>query len=165
MSKLNLKEAFSVLPQPLTIITAGDPNKPGKRGGMTAAWVSWVSVNPPLLMVAIVPARFTFHLIKEKREFAVNIVGKSLENAAYGVFGSMSGWSLDKFESGTIRMLEAKSITAPVLADAIAVLECKLEKTLEAGDHVLVIGHVIDSYKLKDEKPVVFYYWGSAELK
>ncbi|MEM1508624.1 MAG: flavin reductase [Thermofilaceae archaeon] len=76
MTKLDFKEAFSALPQPLTIVTAGDPNKPGKRGGMTAAWVSWISVNPPLLMVAM---------------FAVNIVGKSLESAAYGVFGSVSG--------------------------------------------------------------------------
>ncbi|MEM1508625.1 MAG: flavin reductase family protein [Thermofilaceae archaeon] len=62
-------------------------------------------------------------------------------------------------------MLEAKSITAPVLADAIAVLECKLEKTFEIGDHVLVIGQVIDGYKLRNEKPLVFYHWGSAELK
>lgn len=158
-------EALDYLPQPLVIVTAGDPDKPGRRGGMTAAWVTRVSWDPPLLGVAMAPARYTLQLIRERGEFVVNIVGRSLEKEAYGVFGSVSGREVDKFEKSGVKVLKGKCVTAPVLADATVALECKLEKLVEVGDHVLVVGRVVCARKLKDEKPLVFFQAGSAELK
>lgn len=165
MSSLDPAEALDYLPQPLVIVTAGDPDKPGQRGGMTAAWVSRVSWDPPLLMVAMSPARYTLELIKERGEFVANIVGRSLEKEAYGVFGSTSGRNVDKFERSGAKVLKAKRIVAPVLADAVVAIECKLEKMVEVGDHVIVVGRVVHAHRLRDEKPLVFYLAGSAELK
>jgi len=52
-------------------------------------------------MVSIAPSRYTLELVKEYGEFAVNIVGRRLEKAAYGVFGSRTGRGIDKLsESG-----------------------------------------------------------------
>ncbi|MEM0024535.1 MAG: flavin reductase family protein [Thermofilaceae archaeon] len=158
-------EALDYLPQPLVIVTAGDPERAGRRGGMTAAWVSRVSWDPPLLAVAMAPARYTLELIKERGEFVVNVIGKSLEKEAFGVFGSVSGRTTDKFESSKVKLAKAKCVTAPVLADAIVALECKLEKLVEVGDHILAVGRVVCAQKLRDEKPLVFYQLGSIELK
>ncbi|MCS7105257.1 MAG: flavin reductase family protein [Thermofilaceae archaeon] len=163
--KVDPFEALDLLPQPLVIVTAGEPDKPGARGGMTAAWVSRVSWDPPMLVVAMTPARYTLQLIKEKGCFAVNVVGKSLEKEAYGVFGSVSGREVDKFEKSGVKVVKAECITAPVLAEAVVALECRLEKLVEAGDHVLVVGRVVCAQKLKDEKPLVFLQFRSAELK
>jgi flavin reductase (DIM6/NTAB) family NADH-FMN oxidoreductase RutF len=113
-------EALDYMPHPLIIVTAGDPDKPGRRGGMTAAWACRVSWDPPLVAVAIAPERFTLELIREKGEFAINVVGPSLRDAAFGVFGSVSGRQMDKFEKSGAKMVKAKSVTAPALARARA---------------------------------------------
>lgn len=111
------------------------------------------------------PARHTLELIRERGEFVVNIVGKSLEKEAFGVFGSVSGRTVDKFEGSGVKVLKARCVTAPVLADAVAALECKLEKLVEVGDHIFVLGRVVCARKLRDEKPLVFYQVGPTELK
>ncbi|MEM1702377.1 MAG: hypothetical protein QXU22_01735 [Desulfurococcaceae archaeon] len=43
MKEINPFQALDKIPYLLVIITAGDPEKPGKRGGMTAAWFTRVS--------------------------------------------------------------------------------------------------------------------------
>ena len=132
---------------------------------MTAAWVARVSWDPPMLAVAVAPTRHTLELIREYGEFVVNLVGPSLEGAAYGVFGSASGRSVDKFEASGVRLFRARSVTAPVLADAVAAFECRLEKVVEAGDHLIVVGRVVGALKLRDEEPLAFYRGSSAELR
>jgi len=165
VSRVNPIEALDYVPHPLVIVTAGDPDKPGRRGGMTAAWVSRVSWDPPLVTVAIAPERFTLELVRERGEFAINVVGPSLREAAFGVFGSVSGRRVDKFEKSGVKMVKAKSVTAPALADSVISIECKLEKVVEAGDHVIVIGRVVDAYKMREEEPLVFHLWRARELK
>ncbi len=165
MSRVNPMEALDYMPHPLIIVTAGDPDKPSRRGGMTAAWACRVSWDPPLVAVAMARERFTLELIREKGEFAVNVVGPSLRDAAFGVFGSVSGRQMDKFEESGVKMVKAKSVMAPALADAVVSIECKLEKIVEAGDHMLVVGRVVDAYKMREEEPLVFHLLRARELK
>lgn len=158
MTQIGPMQAFDHVPHPLIIVTAGDPDKPERRGGMTAAWATRVSWDPPLIAVAFAPTRYTLHLIKEFGEFVVNVVGPSLKDAAFGVFGTRSGRDIDKFAATGVKVVKARSVKAPVLVDATVALECKVEKMVEAGDHVVVIARVVDAHKLKDEKPLVFLY-------
>lgn len=154
--KVRPMDALLYLPQPLTIVTAGDYENNNRRGGMTAAWVSRVSWNPPLLIVSIVPSRYTFELIKEYGEFVVNVIGKKLENAAYGVFGSKSGRVVDKFVESGVKFRKGEKTKAPVLEEAVIAVECRLVKTVEVGDHILVVGEVVNAIKFSDEPPSVF---------
>lgn len=43
-----------------------------------------------------------------------------------------------------------------MISEAPVVLECNLVKTVEVGDHVLVIGEVVEAYKNSDEEPMVW---------
>ena len=45
-----------------------------RLNGMTASWVSQVSLSPLLLMVSIAPARYSHDLIKESRVLAINVL-------------------------------------------------------------------------------------------
>jgi len=164
MIEIDVFEALDLVPHPLVIVTAGDPEKPGKRGGMTAAWFTRVSWDPPLVAVAISPARYTYSLIKEFRSFAVHTVSRELERAAYEVFGSLSGRSVDKFEAAGIKPAKGRRIVAPVIPSAPLILECVLEVEYPAGDHMIVVGRVVAAYRGSGE-PLVFYRGGSAELR
>ncbi len=151
-----MSEALDYLPLPLVIVTAGDIDNPRKRGGMAAAWVCRVSWEPPLFSVAFAPTRYTYELIKEFREFAINVVPPELEEVTFRVFGSMSGREVDKFEVAKVRIKRGRRIRAPVLEDALAIIECIYESEFEAGDHIVVIGRAIDSYVQKPGKPLVW---------
>lgn len=165
MEKICPFEALDLIPHPLTIVTAGDPNNPSKRGGMTVAWVSRVSWDPPLVAIAVAPTRYTYKLIKEFKAFVIHIISKKLKDIALEVFGTLSGKSIDKFDKAEIKPLKAENVIAPIIPSAIIVLECKFVTEYTAGDHVIIIGEVINSYKGSEENPLIWFKSNSYEIK
>ena len=124
-----------------------------KVNGMTAAWISQVSMNPVLLMVSIAPARYTHGMIKESGYFAINVLSDGQEGLAQS-FGFRSGRKHDKFQN--IPYFDAPN-GSPVLKDAMAFFECKLTDAFTAGDHSLFIGNVVEAKLLKsDQEPLIF---------
>jgi flavin reductase (DIM6/NTAB) family NADH-FMN oxidoreductase RutF len=124
-----------------------------KVNGMTAAWISQVSLQPPMLMVSMAPARYTHNLIKESGYFAVNTLSEGQEDIAQ-IFGFRSGRKFDKFKD--IPYFDAPN-GSPVLDQALAFFECKVTETFTAGDHTLFIGNVVEAKILKsDMKPLIF---------
>jgi flavin reductase (DIM6/NTAB) family NADH-FMN oxidoreductase RutF len=124
-----------------------------KINGMTAAWVSQVSLNPLMLMVSIAPARHTHNLIKESGYFAVNVLTEEQQNLA-SYFGSRSGRNVDKF--GDRNYFDAPK-GSPVLEGAMAFFECKVVDAFKAGDHTLFVGEVLTAKLLRnDKKPLIF---------
>lgn len=164
MRVLDPSEALDLVPHPLVIVTAGDPAKPRRRGGMAAAWFARVSWDPPMVAVAMTRTRYTYELIREFGSFAVHLVSRSLEEVALEVFGSLSGRDVDKFERSGIAPLRAESIVAPIIPGAPVVLECKLVAEYEAGDHVIVVGEVVKAYRGSDEPPMVWVGSSAIEL-
>lgn len=162
---LEPSNALELIPQPLAIVTAGDPGKPGERGGMTAAWISRVSWHPPLVAIAMTRKRHTYSLIRKYSAFAVHVVSKKFVDTAIEVFGSLSGRSVDKFELAGIEPARAETVIAPIAPGFPVVLECRLVAEYEVGDHVLVIGEVVKGYIQSDEEPVVWINSSAREIK
>jgi flavin reductase (DIM6/NTAB) family NADH-FMN oxidoreductase RutF len=125
----------------------------GKVNGMTAAWVSQVSLKPLLVMVSIAPARYTHTLIKESGIFAINVLTKDQAELAKR-FGFKSGRQIDKFAG--LDYLTA-STGAPILPQAYAYLDMKLAHAHAAGDHTLFVGEVLEAKILHPQShPLVF---------
>ena len=141
---------FSAVVHGVYVVTT----RAGERvNGMTAAWVSQVSIKPPLVMVSIAPPRYSHGLIKESRIFALNILTDAQVDLGKR-FGYKSGRKVDKF-AGLDYTTAATG--APVLPQAYAYLDCKLVDTFPAGDHDLFVGEVVDGKILHpDARPLVF---------
>ena len=163
MEERDVFEALELVPHPLTIVCSGDVES-GRINGMTAAWVSRVSWDPPMLAVAIAPERYTLELIKEFREFTVNVVSPSLVRAAMEVFGMLSGRSVNKFERAGVRYRRGRRVRAPILEEAHAAFECVLEAMYGAGDHVIVVGRVVNAW-IGGLNPVIWYRESTHELR
>lgn len=121
--------------------------------GMTASWVSQVSLRPLLVMVSIAMPRYSHHLIKESGIFAINVLDSSQADLGKR-FGFKSGRQVDKFAG-----LEwtAAATGAPILPQAHAYLDLKLKDTFTAGDHTLFVGEVVAGKILHPEaRPLVF---------
>ncbi len=142
--------AFTALVQGVYVVTtrAGE-----KVNGMTAAWVSQVSIKPLLVMVSIAPPRYSHTLIKESGIFAINVL--TTEQVELGKrFGFKSGRQIDKF-AGLDYLIAATG--APILPQAYAYFDLKLVHTSAAGDHTLFVGEVVEARILHPQsRPLVF---------
>jgi flavin reductase (DIM6/NTAB) family NADH-FMN oxidoreductase RutF len=149
--RLKMQEvAFKVLVNGVYVVTTrlGD-----KVNGMTAAWVSQVSLNPLLVMVSIAPSRYSHTLIKESGIFAINVLSREQVDLAKR-FGYKSGRKIDKFAG--LDYLTASS-GAPILPQAYAFLDLKLVQTFTAGDHSLFVGEVLEAKILHPQsQPLIF---------
>ncbi len=123
--------------------------------GMTAAWISQVSMKPLLLMVSIAPARYSHGLIKESGYFAINVLSEGQAGLARS-FGFRSGRKHDKFQD--IPYFDAPN-GSPVLNDAMAFVECRLVDTFNAGDHSLFIGRAEEARLLKSDRQPLSFRW------
>jgi flavin reductase (DIM6/NTAB) family NADH-FMN oxidoreductase RutF len=147
-----------MLPLPIVIITT---EKDGKKAGMTAAWVTQVSWQPPYIAVAIYNKWTTLKILLESKEFAINYVSSSLVKIALNVFGSLSSAKVDKFEIASskynVRIGYGKLIKVPIILDSPIVMECRLLNYYEIGDHYLIIGEPVLAYRGSNEEPLSFY--------
>jgi flavin reductase (DIM6/NTAB) family NADH-FMN oxidoreductase RutF len=121
--------------------------------GMTAAWVSQVSLNPLLIMASVAPPRYSHRLIRDSGIFAINVLDSTQVELAKR-FGYKSGRKVDKFAG-----LEWSSAAtgAPILPQAFAYFDLKLTDTVNAGDHTLFVGQVVEAKILHPQaQPLVF---------
>jgi flavin reductase (DIM6/NTAB) family NADH-FMN oxidoreductase RutF len=108
------------------------------RNAFTAAWVMQVSFDPPLLALSVNPRHSSYRLLKESGAFSVNVLRSGqMEVAAH--FGQPA--SVDKLASVAWR--QGGKTGTPLLDDALAWFECRVEGEYPAGDHVLVVGRVV----------------------
>lgn len=139
-----LSTVYRVLhPKVVTVVVAVDAY--GRPNGMTAAWVTPASMNPPMVCVAIAPTRYTYELIRRSRDFTVNVLGKESIGIAH-YFGTVSGRDEDKFAKSRAALAQSMRVRAPYMIDALAALECRVEREFRAGDHVLVLGLVVAAH-------------------
>lgn len=142
----------------VTVITCTDTD--GTPRGLTANAVTSLSLDPPLLLVAIDHKADTYPHLVEGDHFAVNILraddnGKKLSNRFAGKGGEkFQDVSHQKGASG-----------APILDDRLAWLDCRTETTYEAGDHTIFIGRVVDGQRDDEaDNPLVLYLGKYREL-
>jgi flavin reductase (DIM6/NTAB) family NADH-FMN oxidoreductase RutF len=107
--------------------------------GMIASWVTQVSYEPPLIMVAVHPNRYSHNLIEKTNAFALHILDKSQNNMLKRFKGP------DPEKKFTDLSWETKKTGAPVLKDCIAWFELQVKERHDSGNHTLFIGEVINS--------------------
>lgn len=122
---------------------------------ITVAWDTPVSTEPPIYAVAIGKTRFSCKLILASKVFCVNFIGKSMQDAAM-FCGRNSGEHVDKFSQAGLNKEDCEKIDCPRIADALGHLECEVMEQVEAGDHILFIGKVINSQQKKEDKRLIY---------
>jgi flavin reductase (DIM6/NTAB) family NADH-FMN oxidoreductase RutF len=116
--------------------------------GMIASWVSQVSFEPPLIMVAVHPNRYSHQLIEKSGCFALH----SLARGQKDLLTCFKGPDPDaKFASLAWR----DGVTGcPILADCIGCVECRVVVTLGPGNHTLFVGEVVDAVFNGEDMPL-----------
>lgn len=116
--------------------------------GMIASWVSMVSFDPPLIMVAVHTNRYSHILIEKSGYFALNILSRNQKRFLSRFKGSDSD---EKFAD--IGWKRSKS-GCPILLDSIGFIECKIKESYKPGNHTLFIGKIIDAKSFNNDLPL-----------
>ena len=115
----------------------------GERSNLiTLAWATPVSMEPPMLAIAIAPARFSHDIIERSGEFVVNVPGSDLLHAVWHC-GTVSGRDSDKFGGAGLTESPAQVVRAPLVAECFGHAECRVVEAPVTGDHTLFVGEVV----------------------
>ena len=112
----------------------------GEEHGMTANWLTQAAFEPPMVVVAIENTARTIGMIRDSHHFAINVFLKGQRDLA-AKLGRSSEQAPRKLKG--IKTKPAPVSGAPVLADCLGWVECRVVATLPAGDHTLVLGEVV----------------------
>lgn len=117
-----------------------------------AGWVVRVSEVPVMIQVAVWDENYSFELAPECDHFAVQILEDGQQEVALH-FGRNSGRDMDKladFET------EEGVSGIPILKDCLAYLECEVVFRQVFGDHIILIGKLVNS-AINKAAPALIY--------
>ncbi len=140
-----LISAFGKMTYGIYVLTAAYENE---INGMIASWVSQISYDPPLIMVAVHPNRYTHHVMSQSKSFALHVLSKEQKDFLKRFKGHDPK---EKFAS--IQWHPGKT-GAPLIADCLACMECEIAASCTPGNHTLFFGKVIDGEMFSDKSPL-----------
>ena len=107
---------------------------------ITVAWTGTVCSAPPMVSISVRKERYSYHILKESKEFVINLVTKDLVFAA-DYCGVKSGRDTDKFGQMKLTVQPSRHIQAP--GESPLNLECRVTQVLPLGSHDLFLAEVL----------------------
>lgn len=151
MAKKVWKPGTFIYPIPAVLVTSGNMEK---SNILTVAWTGILNTNPATVYISVRPERYSYNLIKESKEFAINLTTEKLAYATDWC-GVRSGARYDKFKEMNLTKEKAQFINVPLIKESPVSIECKVIEEKNLGSHTMFIAEVlsIDSdEKYIDEK-------------
>jgi flavin reductase (DIM6/NTAB) family NADH-FMN oxidoreductase RutF len=119
----------------VSVVTTMDEE--GTPYGLTCSAVCSVSAGPPLLLCCVRTPSRTLDTLRKRGRFAVNF----LDSQARDLSELFAGRMTDKFAPAD--WTPGPTLGMPVLDRTVAHAECEVHETVDAGDHVVVLGRLL----------------------
>jgi flavin reductase (DIM6/NTAB) family NADH-FMN oxidoreductase RutF len=132
----------------------------GKANVMTMSWHMMVEFKPPLVACVVSNADYSFEALRATKECVIAIPAAKLADKVVRV-GNSSGLDTDKFKVFGLTPLPAKLITAPLIAECFANLECKVADTRLVNKYCLFILEAVKAWiDPKQKNPKTIHHRG-----
>ena len=151
MSKVIWKPGTFVYAIPAVMVSCGDMKK---SNIITVAWTGILNTNPATVYISVRPTRYSYNIIKESKEFVINLTTKELAKATDWC-GVKTGAKVDKFKEMKLHKEKAKFVKCPLIKESPVSIECKVKEIKELGSHHMFIAEVLSidaDEKYIDEK-------------
>ena len=120
----------------------------GEWNGLTASWITQVSMEPVLIGVGIDNKAVTHRLITASGVFSVNLW--SPEDTR--VFVKFSKPAVREGETLNGRPVRLGHAGAPIFEDSVAWMECEVRNAIDFGTHTFFVGEIVDADVTVDEE-------------
>lgn len=136
MEKMKLSKAFTLIePGPVVMVTTCD----GKKNNiMTISWTMVMDFTP-VFALATGPWNHSYAALCKTRECVVAIPAADLIDTLVGV-GTCSGADTDKFEKFGLTPQKGTQVSAPLIRECLANIECKVTDIIERHNIVVLEG-------------------------
>jgi flavin reductase (DIM6/NTAB) family NADH-FMN oxidoreductase RutF len=142
----------------ITVVTAFDGDRPQ---GITVNALTSVSLEPPLVVVALDKRRFITPTVNASGRYAVNVLSEDQQGLSDCFAGAPVSPNRDAFCGAA---WTPGPTGLPLIDGAIATLECTVVETFEAGDHELFVARV-DSLGNAEPHPMPLLYYRRQYLR
>jgi flavin reductase (DIM6/NTAB) family NADH-FMN oxidoreductase RutF len=137
--RLNLGAGVLTAPVPPVMVTVGDMEA---SNIITIGWTGILATKPPKTYISVRPERFSHAILKEKREFVINLASKSLCRAV-DYAGIYTGKKVDKFKECSLTKIPSETVACPTIAECPVSIECRVSEILEMGTHDVFIADIL----------------------
>lgn len=151
MSKEIWRPGNMLYPLPVVMVSVADAE--GKPNIITLAWVGTICSDPAMVSISVRPERYSYNIIKETKEFVINLTTRDLAFAT-DYCGVKSGRDVDKFKEMKLTPAKAEYVKAPLIDEAPVNIECRVKDIIPLGSHDMFIAEVLAVHaddKYKDE--------------
>lgn len=144
--KQALRHAFGAFATGVTVVTTSDEN--GNPFGFTANSFTSVSLDPPLLLICLGKSSSKLDIFSNAVSFAVNILSSQQAEVSHRFATSVE----DRF--ATVDWSWGGK-GAPLIEGAAVWFDCTPHQIVDAGDHIIIIGHV-DAFAHTKQEPLIY---------
>lgn len=146
----NFRLAMREFASGVSIIAAGAGEA---RSGCTATAIASLSLVPPTLVVCLNRSTATLAAARSEGAFSVNILAEGHQELAER-FADRSFRGAQRFALGDWVSLVTG---APILADALAAMDCRVEDIIERHTHAIVIG-AVEAVRVASARPALLHW-------
>lgn len=154
IDEARFREVLGHFPSGVTVVTGIEEGSvPPEPLGFTCQAFCSLSLDPPMVLVAPSKASKSWPRIRRSGLLCVNVLSEDQGqlSRAFAVSGGK------KFEQ--VKWSPGPVTGCPVLAGALAWVECRIQDVYEAGDHWIATCNVLE-LGVGQGKPLVFYRGG-----
>ena len=142
----DFRRALGSFPTGVTVVTTMDKNN--KPIGFTANSFTSVSLNPHLILICIGKNSSNIQSFTQAEYFAISILSHNQRQISI----TFANPSDDRFAEVK---WEKKETGSPIISDSVAWFDCKKKQSIDAGDHIILIGQVLN-FAASTNIPLVF---------
>ncbi len=146
-----LKVIMRNYPTGVTIVTTTYNNE---YYGLTVNSFTSLSLDPPLVLIAIGKGLTSHEAIDRSNVYAVNILPDDMKDLAIKFATAPRE---ERFRGLKVRFAKTGS---PIIEGAIAYLDCRVIAKYPGGDHTIFIGEVVDAQVMNNKLPLIYYNRG-----
>lgn len=137
--KVEASKVNALVVKPNLVVTVRD--KEGNDNALVVAYAGNCSYDPPMIMVGIVPSRYSYHMIKENGSFVAHLLDES-QTELYECCGFKSGKDGDKLKKHGVELTDGVKVNAGVITGCPVAIECTVVDSIMTGSHEMFIGKV-----------------------
>jgi flavin reductase (DIM6/NTAB) family NADH-FMN oxidoreductase RutF len=139
----------------VTIATVRDAQ--GAAHGLTVSSFTSVSLDPPLVSICLGHAVSVIDLFRAAKYFGINILAENQKDLSE----RFARKGHDRFQGVAWTPGETG---APLIADVLAAIECRVEQRIPVGDHDIFVGRMVAA-RVAEGAPLVHFASGYRKLQ
>jgi len=143
MKEIPLSKVFRLIePGPTVLVTTAHK---GRTNIMTMSWHMMMEFEPPLIGCVVSPCNHSFTALRATKQCVIAIPTVDLASKVVDV-GNCSGENVDKFDAFGLTPMPAEKVKAPLIAECVANLECRVVNTTLVNKYAMFILEVVKAW-------------------